>query len=284
MRKILVHLAVDSTTTDVLDSALAAARRFGAHLEVLYVRANPKDMMPFVMGGPANVATIVMEAAETASTEQAKHARELFDEWRASRKVPLLDAPSGERGVSVAWHEESGSREDALVARGRVSDLSVLVRPHHESRATEMLEVALMKTGRPVLVVPPTSRECVGSHAVIGWNASDEAARAVGMSLSCLKAADKVTVVSGRRASEQRRPRTDELIEYLAWHGIAATAERFDTDHHPTGQGILRKVEELGADLLVLGGYSHSRTRELVTGGVTRYVLAEADVPVLMAH
>jgi len=284
IRKILVHLPTDGSSTDVLDSALAAAGRFGAHVEVLYVRPNPREMLPFVMGGPANVTEIVLEAAETSSREHARIARELFDGWRARNNVPLRDEPGPEAKSSVGWHEESGSVSDALVARGRVSDLTVVVRPTPESPSTELLEAALLNTGRPVLVVPPTGRKCVGSHAVIGWNASDEAARAVGMAMSCLKAAEKVTVVSGRRSSEQRRPRTEELVEYLAWHGIQAGSERFDTDHHPTGYGLLRKVDELGADLLVLGGYSHSRARELVTGGVTRHVLAESEVPVLMAH
>jgi nucleotide-binding universal stress UspA family protein len=76
----------------------------------------------------------------------------------------------------------------------------------------------------------------------------------------------------------------DDLVSYLAWHGITARGCRFAAGAPSVGNALLREADRLGARLLVMGGYSHSRLREFVLGGVTRYVLENAALPILIAH
>jgi nucleotide-binding universal stress UspA family protein len=227
---------------------------------------------------------MVIEAADKSSHDRADQARTTFEQWCANHQVPIVNTPGRLDGPSASWFEDTGSVSGAIVRRGRVSDMVVLPRPERPSPAPEGLEAALLKTGRPVLVVPSTPQSCIASHVVIGWNGSDEAARAVGAVISCLHAAEAVTVLTGRKSAELKRPNAQDLVDYLAWHGIKATAQVFDSHAKSAGEGLLHTAHELEADLLVLGGYSHSRARELMVGGVTRYMLAEADIPVIMAH
>jgi nucleotide-binding universal stress UspA family protein len=284
-KKLLVPLSGDGNDDVVLETSIAAARRFGAHVEALFVRPDPRETLPFLISAiPANVKEMVVDAADKSSHERADIAHRTFEQWCKNHDIPLVDAPAKMDKPSASWFEDKGSISDAIVRRGRVSDMVVLPRPQQPSPAPEPLEAALLKTGRPVLVVPPTAQSCIASHVVIGWNGSDEAARAVGAAISCLRAAEAVTVVTGRKSAEQKRPNAQDLVDYLAWHGVQAAAKVFDSHAKSAGEGLLNAARELKCDLIVLGGYSHSRAREVMVGGVTRYMLAEADLPIFMAH
>ena len=142
------------------------------------------------------------------------------------------------------------------------------------------METALLETGRPVIVVPPKSHRCIASRITLGWNASAEAARAISRALPCLTSAEAVTVL----ASRKRAGSAEELVEYLAWHNVRAEVKIFDLGSRSAGETLLDESRKLKADLLVIGGYSHTRARELLFGGVTTHVLEAADIPVFMTH
>ncbi len=143
-----------------------------------------------------------------------------------------------------------------------------------------MLEVALLQTGQPVFIVPPQSQERVASKIAIGWNASAEAARAVAAAMPCLTVADAVTIlISPKRAASAK-----DLAGHLVWHGVKASVRQFRVGTRSVGETLLAEARALKADLLVIGGYSHVRARELLFGGVTRHILAATEIPVMMAH
>ncbi len=150
--------------------------------------------------------------------------------------------------------------------------------------AAKMLNAALFDTGRPVLVTPPETPELVGTKVAIAWNGRTEATRAVAAALPFLQNAGKVVILT---TETDRTPSSVamELADYLACHHIEADtwvfARRGDT---PVAEALLRECTALNIDLLVMGAFSHSRMRELILGGVTRYVLAKAQIPILMAH
>ena len=132
-------------------------------------------------------------------------------------------------------------------------------------------------------MVPKDWQAEIGRHVVIAWNGRPEGARAVAAAMPMLEAARKVTLLR-IGGIDPDRPGLDELSEYLGDHRIAADVEVRDNGGRGVGEAILRASEDLGADMLVIGAYSHSRWREMVLGGVTEHIVGNATVPVFMSH
>ncbi|HMA30759.1 MAG TPA: universal stress protein, partial [Casimicrobiaceae bacterium] len=140
----------------------------------------------------------------------------------------------------------------------------------------------------PSVFVPYTGAGAdLGSNVLVAWNGGREAARAVRDALPILETAKQVVVVSLARepadaeAIAMAQPR---LAVYLRAHGIEAGFKRFDGDPIEGGERLLSQAADLGSDLIVMGGYAHSRSRELILGGVTRTMFESMTVPVLMSH
>jgi len=147
-------------------------------------------------------------------------------------------------------------------------------------------EELALGVGRPVLVVPRYGTfETVGQRVLIAWNGSREATRAVNDAIPILKMATKVTVLSVDPEGEpDRRLPGADLALHLARHGIAAEAESTQALDIGVGDVLLSRAADLGADLIVMGAYGHSRLREMMLGGATRHLLQHMTVPVLMSH
>jgi len=268
-----------------LDVALAVSRHFDAHIEVLHARGDPRNAVPITVEGMSGaLVEEIMTVAERESTERAAAARATFDSWRQDTGTPIADAPAAGAGVTAAWIEEMGREDDLVVRYGRLADLIVEGRPAQDVFATEVtVEAAIFDTGRPVLLVAPAPRDSIGDNVAIFWNGSAQAARAVAGALPLLRRAKQVHVLwVGESRGKELAHMT--LPGYLAWHGIEATVSRFQPDARAVGQALLEEAQRVDADLLVMGAYTHSRLRQMVLGGVTKHVLGNAAIPVLMAH
>jgi nucleotide-binding universal stress UspA family protein len=281
-KTILVPLDSGDLNESLLRTALAAAQHFKAHIEVLYVPPSRRDdvVRYGTVGMSDSLRKAVMEAAERGTSEQAAAVRKAFEKFCRDNNVTIAEKPPAPEKATAAFREEASRGADALVRRGRLSDLIFVPRPGDSTAAAETFETALLETGRPVVIAPPTPPHGVATRITIGWNASAEAARAVGEALPCLASADAVTVL----ASEKRRASAQELAEYLGWNGIKPTVRIFDAGSRSVGETLLAESRELGADLLVIGGYTRTRARQLLFGGVTRHIFEAADIPVMLAH
>jgi nucleotide-binding universal stress UspA family protein len=279
--KILVPLDGGDLNEATLETALAAAQRFKAHIEVLYIRTNPEDMVRQATARLSDsLRQAVLEAATRSADERPHTVQKVFESFFHKHKIAITDNPTGAARVSAEWHEETGYSSDILVRRGRLSDLILLAHPGDSLPAAQTFETALLETGRPVLIVPAAAQKCIASRITIGWNASAEAARAVAEALPCLTSADRVTIL----ASEKRNASARELADYLKWHGIKPAVNIFEAGSRSVGETLLEESRALDADLLVIGGYTHTRARQLLFGGVTRHLFEAADIPVMMAH
>jgi nucleotide-binding universal stress UspA family protein len=148
---------------------------------------------------------------------------------------------------------------------------------------TENLESALLEGGRPVLVIPKPPPTPLGCKVCLAWNRSTEGARAVSGALPILAKAGDVTVLTA--ATAKTDPKLGEgMVAFLGWHGISAVRRRVEVGDKEVGRALLEEATALGADMMVMGAYTHSRLRQLFLGGVTKTVLTEAKIPVLMAH
>lgn len=292
MKTLLAPLDGAQSNQTVLEFALTVARRFDAHIEAFHVRPVSRDAVPFTrnLGLPPKVSQRVSEMllkeVEAEAGERAAEVRRRFEGFCAKHGVAQASSPPAE-GVTAAWREtESIAVAARLVERARVFDATLVARSdprrtaERQSPAGAQLEAILLESGRPLILVPPAPPSSFAAHIAIGWNESAEAARATAAAGACLKAASRITVL----ASERRRASAEALAGNLAWHGIDATVRAFTSGSRAVGETLLADAATAGADLLLIGGYSRARARQLLFGGVTRHLLASAELPVMMAH
>jgi nucleotide-binding universal stress UspA family protein len=276
--KAILALADGGAGTDAtLKTALLVAQGFQAHLDVLHVRADAETMVP-----------IVGEGMSGAMVEQVMDAMVKSIETRSAAALAAYQrvcqpAAGSLGGGGVVWREVTGREPEVIAAAARLSDLTVLGRPDsaEEAPMAATIDAALFETGRPVLVAPPGAPVSIGKRIAVAWNGSPQSARAISVALPFLKQAEQVIITVG--GGEDNHAPASGLVQYLERHGVRATVEGFDVGHG-VGKAILEQAGRLGADLLVMGAYGHSRLREMILGGATREVLAGAAMPVLMGH
>ena len=194
-----------------------------------------------------------------------------YELTRRSREAP-----------SALWAERVGSPEKLLSIFGPLADLIVVSRPLKIGGVADMfLNVALIESARPVLILPPAARKKIGRRVVIAWNQSAEAARAVAAVMPLLQIAEEVTIVSCG-PEDKLGPKSTQLVAYLAHWGIPAN--RVQTRGRDIETELIDSYHVADADLLVGGAYSRSRWRQKVFGGTSEYLLHIARIPVILLH
>lgn len=287
IRKILAPVSGSPRDAEALHTAFRLARDLPAHVTVMFARMSPSESVPMVGEGVSStVVEQLMTTAEQEWTRRATVARRHFDECKEKHGLPQRSAPSDPPVASVDWLEESG-REDGVVRRlSLVHDLILLPNQtgsDDDLQFTLTFEGTLMAGCRPILLAPKIAGDTIGKSVAIAWNGDVPVARSVFAALPILTRADHVHVLTAGTNKTEEEAGTS-LADYLAWHGITANTHRLDTNGRKVGPAVLETAVELDCDLLVMGGYGHSRMRELILGGVTRYMLSNATIAVLMAH
>ena len=182
----------------------------------------------------------------------------------------------------------SGGAAEPLLANCRLTDLLVVGQDNPdepEPMREFIIESMLFDSGIPVLVVPYIySSGLSHKHAMIAWDGSKTATRAIHASIPLLGLFEKTTIVMVQHSDQSDDQMGADLAKYLARHGANVLV---NTIHKPpvnTTTAILNYISDEGVDLVIMGGYGHSRMRELILGGVTKGMLDSMTVPVLMAH
>jgi nucleotide-binding universal stress UspA family protein len=287
IRTVLVPVDGSPESIETLDIALLVAIRFGAHIEAVHVVHSSLEAISHMSDRmPASLRATVSGQAKKDAREHADAAKEKFQEFCQSHGVALSSEPRVDGGASAEWIEEAGEVAEVLVRRGRLSDVIIVARPaQHKatlrrSPAGETLEAIMMGTGRPLLIIPPDCPKTPAKHVVIGWNESQESARALSLAMPWLPQMDSVTLA----VSKKREARSRDVLDYLAWHGINAQVSLLDGKGKNIADSLLNVCKEASANILVIGGFSHSRARQLLFGGVTRHLLSESTIPTFMVH
>ncbi len=226
---------------------------------------------------------ITFEAADSAMTADEVLAKANFDAWRG--KHGLQSGRSGQAGgtISARWRHGMKPLEAEIVSAGRLSDLLVLARPQGgEAAAWRAFEAAVFDTGRPTLFVSDDVPENILAHAVVAWNGSLEATRAIAAAMPLLERAERVSIFSADQADAAAGG--PDVRDHLAAHGIHAGKLHPVTEEKSVGAALLKVAAYESATLLVMGAYGHSRVRERLFDGVTWHVVRHSAVPVLMIH
>lgn len=176
-----------------------------------------------------------------------------------------------------------------ICLQARYSDLVVIgqIDPKHPSPVVmpDFPQYVVLNSGRPVLVIPCVGQcESIGKRVLIAWDASMAATRAVTNAIPLLKRAQIVeAVIFNPQPPAQGAQADSDIAPYLERHGIKVEVLQRKTDRS-VGSALLSLAADQDCDLLIMGGYGHSRFREILLGGVTRAVLESASIPVLMSH
>jgi nucleotide-binding universal stress UspA family protein len=273
MKAILVPVEDHPAMQAILQTAFLVAQHFGSHMEGI----------PLIQDIPALAVEMTGAwalASELSDPKRIESARRLFEDFMVSR-----DVGRDPQASSFRWSRETSVSDSQLGSYGRAFDAIIVGRPDLKAgiprRST--LESALFESGRLLVVTPPVAPSIIGSRIVIAWNASTETARAVGLSMAFLKRAEQVTVLTIEGGTVDG-PSGDKLAQSLRLSGINADAVTRSPDAKSIGEAILDNATALGADLLIKGAYTQSRIRQMIFGGATNHILAQAALPVLMAH
>ncbi|MEQ8392844.1 MAG: universal stress protein [Thalassospira sp.] len=283
IRTILAPVAGTAIDQRVLHTAFRMAKRFDAHLEALFVAAEPQDAIPIVGEGMSGL--IIEEMIRAAETETAKRETNGKASYKAALEaagIEVSEASSTENKATCAWRKDNGREDETVARRGRLFDLVVIGRDPKEASASLTFDAALMETGRPILVAPENAPATVGEKVMIAWNGGVEAARAVTSAMPLLRTAQEVTIVSIGDVPYGRASGT-ALAEQFRWHGVdAKVVDNTESGH--VASALISEAEKCGADTIVLGAYSHSRFKEMILGGVTQDMLAKCALPLWIMH
>lgn len=286
IRKIVVPLTGCVADETVLATALLAAGRFGSHVAGVHVRADSRDVAPLAGEGLSGaMIEEMMAATDREGARRSEAVRAMFERIVAKRGVTAGEPSVASAGQATAAFSVSIGREEDMVARlARLADLTVVPHPSTADVASsDALHAVLFDSGRPVLVAPRSCPPVLGTRVCVAWNGTAEASAAIMGLQPWLHGVQAVQVLHAEEY-QRRGPPASDVVDYLAWHGVAAELTLFRPVNREVGAGMLAAAEAFGADLLCMGAYSHSRLRQLVLGGVTRHVLEHATLAVLMSR
>ncbi|MGB5077352.1 MAG: universal stress protein [Sphingorhabdus sp.] len=270
MKSVVTYVGNDEGFEARFQSALDLVCRFGGHLTMVQPSL-ARDYVAFDMMGGAHFIAEAWEAAE----QQRNEAREKIEE---RLKV---------EGVNWDWQLVDGNTlTDILVDAARFADLIILsldsVNKGASSKGRTLVGDVAVKSHTAVLAVPPTSRGIAIERALIAYDGGFEVARAIRAATPLLGACQSVKIAE-ITSEPDAFPLTD-AAHYLARQGISVDVEMVEKGDVTVEERLIAMVDKVRPDFLVMGAYGHGRLRETLFGGVTRYILGDVGVPVLLAH
>jgi nucleotide-binding universal stress UspA family protein len=275
-KTILVHVDLSTHAPERIRCAAALAHAHHAHLLGAAMFGVSRSMFP--LGYTTRPGTL--EASYFDPLAQ-----------NARRALAQFEAIATEMHVPHEARFVCDQADDGLARLARFADLVVVSQDDPDESlpdlAVHLPEYVVMNCARPVLLVPRVTRDSDGwRHVLVAWDGSKEASCALSAAVPLLRHADVVTVAAltdqGADETELRSQQPD-LVQFLGRHGIKPRMLVRDPQQDP-GHELLDLAAELRCGLLVMGCFGHSKLRELCLGGASRAVLADARIPVLLAH
>ena len=287
LAKILAPLTGSKRDATVLATAFEAARPFNAHVQALFVGADPREAIMFIdYGVPISpqVAQELVETSEELTRELSKAAQHNLAAAAKEADVKIVPKPLRADAVTASYREVVGHFTSSVARAANLADLVVFT-PIYRDESSEMSDTlisTITKTGRPVLL-SPVAPSAMARKVAVAWDGSVSAANALIAAIPFLKRAETIQILCVHHASEGKA-KFSEAVEYLMLHGLSCTEHVVVPGAESTGEALLSQAASLGANLLVMGGYGHSRLRETIFGGVSQYMVSHATLPVLLVH
>lgn len=275
IKHILIHIDSSASCEHRLEAAIQLANQHEAHLSGIYVIPDfPEPTYYEAQISVDIIAEIDKEALETAKFIQRKYVN-----------------IASKSGFSLTVDIEKGNLISVLDDYARFTDLLVLGQnyPQDPQIMSEALaDNLVLEAGTPCLIIPYTSaRPFAAKRILVAWNASREAARTVKDAMPILTVADYVEVIlvnPPQYEADNINIHGKSVESFLLQHGIKPKLEVKIDSKVNTGDAIIARAAETGADIIVMGAYGHSRLREIILGGVTRKLLRQMEIPIFISH
>jgi nucleotide-binding universal stress UspA family protein len=271
-----VMVPVDGSAAD--DARLAAANQiaeaFHSQITGLFLNVLPMLIVPEDGVGATRAAELLEKARAAADRIEA----------RLTERLARLQKPMQLRRFDIL-KEAVG---DVAAREARTADAFVALRPNGAlSEPEHLVEGVLFGSGRHIFLVPGRKPAKVTfDRVLVAWNGSRESARALAEARPYLHKAKAavVVVVDDEPPTEGQAVLGKDAVEHLKHHHIKATLHHARLQDHDVGKTLVAEARRLQADLIVMGGYGHSRLREFLLGGATYELLHKAPIPLLLAH
>ncbi|WP_028162699.1 universal stress protein [Bradyrhizobium elkanii] len=276
-KNILVLVPTELSTRPVADGSISLAATSKAELEALAIGYEASSI-PMTAEGGAAVGSIYEIERQRA-----------FE--RADGALRMFEAQARNAGITYRCRALSalpGEAVEIVGAAARLHDLTIVSQPEvdRDTFDNNLAQQTLFEAGGPVLFMPYTFKGAFTAKRIgICWDGSRVAARALHDAMPFLKAAETLTVITVNEDDNvPSEASPTHLARYLAHVGVAVHLTSLRMDDSEIQPGILSLAADESLDLLVMGGYGHSRLKETVLGGVTRDMLRSMTVPTLMSH
>jgi len=277
LKNLLVHIPSERVVRPVIDGAISLAASRGAHLDAVSVGYETTNV-GFVVESGGAVAAAAFESERNDALE------------RANAALAVFEAEARNAGISYGLRALASLPGEAAASVGaiaRLYDLTIVQQSEPEGDTFDNLlpQEILFRSGGPVLFVPYIHKGMLAPARIgIAWDGSRLAARAVRDAAPFLARAHAVTIISVNEAEAPQEASATSLAEQLARGGLTPSVKTFIADRNQIQPTLLSIAADEGLDLIVMGGYGHSRFQERILGGVTRGMLQSMTVPTLMSH
>ena len=276
LKTILVQIPSERPIRPVVDSAISLAMNYSAHLNAVSIGFES-----------TNIGLAVDGAAAVAAVFDLERERALA---RANAALEVFEAEARNAGISYTRQAMTAVPVDAFATLGamaRLYDLSIVMQPDPDHTTSDNMVPTemLFQAGGPVLFIPYTHKgPFKPRHVGIAWDGSRLAGRALRDAEPFVTRAEAVTIISVNEPDTPAETSVANLTNHLARRGVKPAVERLSADQADVQPTILSVAADCGIDLIVMGGYGHSRLHERILGGVTRGMLQSMTVPTLMSH
>ncbi|MBT8114975.1 MAG: universal stress protein [Arenicella sp.] len=271
-KDILLCVSEEQGRENLITVAAEFAKQHGSRLTGMFKSLHEESTLP-VFGLVAVEQTL----------HAAEHARELYADTREQFKTITQ-----QKGVDAQWLDidQVASPLEAARYTDLIMASQVQKEPNTGENSISLINSLLLESAHPIVLLPTDWEKGVqAKRFILGWNESREAMRAVQDAMSLLQAAEKVYVLT-IVAEAEKQVGGSPLTDYLRARDVNCEFHSFikDYDHSRSAEMLLESGDAYNADLYVLGGYGHSRLREVVLGGVTRHMIQHSNAPVLFSH
>ncbi len=288
-KSILAYVDGGPGSADVIKAAADIGAVHEAYVEVLHIEKSIEDALPTMdMGGSLIAASEVFAIMKEEADKRTANARAQFESFCEKEKITPVAPDSQEtlshKGLALSYNLVQGNDNRDLAHRGRLFDLIVMAKAADQIGGVDsvQLEAALFDTGRPVLVLSEKSGSGRFDSIVVAWDGSREAAHSIALAMPFLIYAQNVYVIAV--GDSEPGMGVDEACRYLARHGVKAEQCSRETSGKSIAEALVDVSLEKGANLLIMGAYGHSALGESLFGGVTRDMLEDDKIPLLLAH
>ena len=276
-KNLLVHIPTERSARPAVDGSISLAMSCGAHLDAFAAGFESVNNVPFVAEGGAAVASI-FEVEHERAMERAHAALGVFEVEAKGAEISY-----GTRAVGGIYAEVLAM----IGAAARLYDLTVVSQgePDRSTFDNQLPQELLLQTGGPLLIFPYTFRGAFKAARIgICWDGGRLAARALRDAMPLLARADTLTAITLTASEVPAEASPAQVAKRMARDGLPVRTVSLEADRDNVQSSILSVAADEGLDLLVMGGYGHSRLQETVFGGVTREMFRSMTVPVLMSH